>query len=68
MALDDLIGKKFKYISPYSKKESDWTGVVKDYLTVRSCFGSDFRKYKMEIHIVSETGSSYKLDELIFLN
>ena len=69
MELKDLIGKQFKYISPYSKKESEWTGVVKSYLIsqVISEFDKNEFKFRPEITIVSEHGSAYKLSELVFL-
>ena len=66
MQLDDLIGKKFKYISPYSKKECDWTGVVKNYNMIQS-YDKEFKYFKPEIHIISESGSVYKLEQLKFL-
>ena len=65
MHLDDLIGLKFKYISPYSKKECDLVGVVKNYTVVQS-FDKDFKYFNPEIHIISESGSACNLTELIF--
>lgn len=70
MELKDLIGRGFKYVSPYSKKESEWDGVVKDYKIIQSCFENKNGRYKFtpEIYIISEHGASYKLSELIFLS
>jgi len=65
MELQDLIGLNFKYVSPYSKKECDWVGVVKNYTMLQKC-DKDFKTFKPEIHIISESGSVYQMNELIF--
>ncbi len=70
MELKDLIGVKFKYISPYSKEESSWVGIVSEIFIskVLSEFGKNIDyKFKPEIYIISEHGSTYKLSEVVFL-
>ncbi len=58
MQLEDLIGRRFKYISPYSGKECDWIGVVGAHNLIFST-NKDFTSYRVKIYIISETGSLY---------
>jgi len=65
MELYDLIGKRFKYISKYDGKESEWTGTVKSYIVRQGCT-VNWNMFIPVIKIRSEAGSVYNLNELIF--
>jgi len=67
MELHDLIGKNFKYISKYDRKESAWTGTVKSYVIVQEC-SSDWLTFIPVIKIRSEAGPVYDLNELRFFS
>lgn len=67
MNMDELKGKKFRYISPYSGV-SEWVGeVLRSHTSYSWNFkdGELFTYFTPHVSVISTTGSIYKLSEVI---
>ena len=67
--LEDLEGKKFRYISKHGKgKMSNWIGIIESTIVLCEGVGPDSKCYRPVIKFISKTGSVYDPEEVAIIN